>query len=309
MFKFKPEGNLLPMQQNSRTLSSPALLKEAFYSGTILEARAVLCDAQHNLHVDLGCMNGIIPKNEGALGISEGCVRDIALISRVNKAVIFKITGFEEDPNTHETYAVLSRKKVQEDCIKDYIKKLNIGDVIDATVTHLESFGAFCDVGAGISALLPIDSISVSRIPHPSARLSVGENIKVIVKSIDSLGRLTLSHKELLGTWEENAKQFSVGETVPGIVRSVEKYGIFVELTPNLAGLAEYCDGVSEGDQASVYIKSIIPSRMKVKLIIVDSFKASYPPSKEKYYIDSPHIDYWYYSPLGCDKEVKTEFK
>ena len=80
---FKPEGTLLPTAQNARILSSPTLLREACKSGTPLEGRAVLCDGEHNLHVDLGCMRGIIPKNEGALGIEDGSVRDIALISRV----------------------------------------------------------------------------------------------------------------------------------------------------------------------------------------------------------------------------------
>lgn len=57
-------------------------------------------------------------------------------------------------------------------------------------------------------------------------------------------GRICLSQRELLGTWEENASLFEQGETVAGIVRSVEDYGIFVELTPNLAGLAEFREGV-----------------------------------------------------------------
>ena len=79
--------------------------------------------------------------------------------------------------------------------------------------------------------------------------------------------------KELLGTWEENAALFSAGETVPGIIRSIETYGIFVELTPNLTGLAELKEGVSVNENAAVYIKSIIPERMKIKLVILDSSK------------------------------------
>lgn len=59
---FKPEGTLLPTAQNARILSSPTLLREAYKSGAPLEGRAVLCDGEHNLHVDLGCMRGIIPK-------------------------------------------------------------------------------------------------------------------------------------------------------------------------------------------------------------------------------------------------------
>lgn len=66
---------------------------------------------------------------------------------------------------------------------------------------------------------------------------------------MDPAGRVSLSHKELLGTWEENAALFSPGETVSATVRSVESYGIFVELTPNLAGLAEPKAGVRAGSR------------------------------------------------------------
>ena len=54
---------------------------------------------------------------------------------------------------------------------------------------------------------------------------------------------------------------FSDGETVSGIIRSVESYGVFVELAPNLAGLAEYRNDVYPGQTAAVYIKSIIPEQ------------------------------------------------
>ena len=192
--------------------------------------------------------------------------------------------------------------------MKEYISNLSAGDVIPATVTHIEGFGVFCDIGAGISALMPIDSISGSRIPHPTARFTPGQNIFAVVKSIDENGRITLSHKELLGTWEENAERFTIGETVPGIVRSVEKYGIFVELSPNLAGLAEFSEGVEAGSHAGVYIKSIIPSKMKIKLIIVDCFDADYPVEPPKYFIKSGHIEKWKYSPEESEKVIETSF-
>lgn len=307
MKNYKPEGRIISTEENKKYLSGACTLRDAFHSKAILEARVMRCDAEHNLHVDLGCMKGIIPRNEGAMGIEDGSVRDIALISRVNKPVAFVITGFEADENG-ETYALLSRRRVQEDCVREYVSQLSAGDVIPATVSHMEGFGVFCDIGCGISALMPIDSISVSRIPHPSARFTAGNRIFAAVKSIDESGRITLSHKELLGTWEQNAENLSVGETVPGIVRSVEKYGIFVELAPNLAGLAEFSDGVEPGSHASVYIKSIIPSKMKVKLIIVDSFDADYPSQPMKYFIDNGHIDRWVYSPEDSDKQIETVF-
>ena len=307
MQKFKPEGQLIATPENRAILSSPASLHEAFLTGALVEARALLCDKNHDLRVDLGCMYGIIPHDEGAVGISDGSVRDIALISRVNKPVSFHILGFRRDANDRE-YAILSRRSAQQECIDSYISKLRPGDVVEAKVAHMESFGVFLDIGAGINGLLPIDSISVSRIPHPSVRFHIGQMIKVVVKSVDNLGRITFSHKELLGTWEQNAGEFSAGETVPGIVRSVESYGIFVELTPNLAGLAEYSEGITAGCHAGVYIKSMLPERMKIKLIIVDAFEAEYPAPPIKYYTYSDHIDHWVYSPMQCSKVIESIF-
>ncbi len=307
MKTFKPEGQIISTEENRRYLSSSFALHDAFYAEAILEGRVIRCDSEHNLHVDLGCMSGIIPRVEGALGIEDGSVRDIALISRVNKPVAFVISGFSSENG--ENVAVLSRRKVQEDCTKSYISSLRPGDIIPATVSHIEGFGVFCDIGVGISALMPIDSISVSRIPHPSARFTAGQNIFAVVKSIDENGRITLSHKELLGTWEENASMFNIGETVPGIVRSVEKYGIFVELSPNLAGLAEFSANVEAGSHAGVYIKSILPSKMKIKLIIVDCFDADYPVSPPKYFLKEGHIDFWRYSPEESGKIIETRFE
>lgn len=303
---FCPEGNLLGTVRNRRLLSSPALLSEAAAKGTVVEAVATACDAGHNLLVNLGCMKGIIPRCEGAIGISDGTVRDIALISRVGKPVSFIIDGFTTD-RAGNKLALLSRKKAQELCLAEYISSLKPGDVVSAIVTHLETFGAFCDIGCGCIALLPIDSISVSRISHPKDRFSCGDNIKAVIKSTKD-NKITLSMKELLGTWQENADCFSQGETVSGIVRSIETYGIFVELTPNLAGLAESKSGVRVGEKASVYIKSILPDKMKVKLIIIDSFTGDPSRLPMKYYLNENHIDSWRYSPLGSTKNVESFF-
>ena len=269
MREFYPEGMLTGTAANKTALSSLQGIKEAMGKGQILEGRVTLCDKEHNLHVDLGVMKGIIPRNEGALGIEEGYIRDIALISRVGKNVCFVIDELKRGEDG-KIYAVLSRRKAQKRATEEFSDKLSIGSVIEVKVTHMENFGAFCDIGAGLTALLPIEAISVSRIPHPSARFFTGQTIRCVVSGRDSLGRLTLSHKELLGTWEENAELFRVGETVSGIIRSVESYGVFIELTPNLAGLAEYNPDVREGMSAAVYIKNIIPDRHKIKLIIVD---------------------------------------
>ena len=307
MTEFLPEGSLIETPRNKNALSSVESIKEAFKNGSILEAKALVCNAKHDLILDLGPMKGIIPRSEGAIGIETGETRDIAIISRVNKPVCFVIIGFEKDKNGRLT-AVCSRKAVQEKCNSEYLDKLVPGDIIPAVVTHMESFGCFADIGCGISSLLPIDSISISRISHPSDRFKSGQEIFAVVSGRDDFGRICISHKELLGSWKENAAAFSPGETVAGIIRSVEDYGVFVELAPNLAGLAESCSRLKPGQQACVYIKSLIPEKMKIKLIVVDAFDGDFEPSPPEYFITKGHIDRWQYSPEGCSKNVFSVF-
>ena len=149
---------------------------------------------------------------------------------------------------------------------------LEIGQVVSGTVTQIQKYGAFVKLDQGDTGLIYIEDLSVARIKSPYERLEIGQNIKTVVKSIDrDQKRITLSYKEMLGTWEENAQKFKEGATVKGIVRETEKEnnGIFIELAPNLVGLAEYKSGVEYGKPVDVYIKRIIPDKHKVKLIIV----------------------------------------
>lgn len=308
MKEYQPEGFLFGTPENTASLSSYQSLSECRKTEKILEAPCIVCNSSHDLVVDLGCMRGIIPREEGALGVAEGKTKDIALISRVNKPVCFVVTDFERDENGI-VRAILSRKKAQQRCEESYISTLVPGDIIPARVTHLEQFGCFVDIGCGIPSLIPIDLISVSRISHPADRFTVGQDILTVVKSFED-DRVCLTHKELLGTWEQNAALFSQGETVTGIVRSIEDYGVFIELTPNLAGLAEPRDDIKVNQRAGVYIKAIIPEKMKIKLIIVNtaSSGAAYHNNELNYFIRSGHISRWNYSSEFSQKQVRTVF-
>lgn len=311
MNEYKPEGLLIKTPRNYEYISSRAGLEKALERQIILEAPVILCDHNFNLRVEL-CpgVKGIIPREEVEYSKNGEPVKDIAILTRVGKTVCFKVLGFKEGGGK-EIIAILSRRAAQRECIENYLSALAPGDIIPAKVTHLESFGAFVDIGCGRISLLSIDCISVSRISHPSARLSVGELIYTAVKNIDERGRIFVSSRELLGTWEENAALFSEGQTVRGIIRSVESYGIFIELTPNLAGLAEYRDDVRPGQMAAVYIKSIIPDKMKIKLIIIDTDEAENLSAPLCYFLDpdeTTHVDCWRYSPEGSGKTIETIF-
>lgn len=307
MSRFLPEGRLLHTPENRTACASVAALRRAMERGELLEGIAQLCDTEHNLLVQLGPFTGWIPRAETALGITEGTTRDIAILSRVGKPVCVQIEALEEREGT--LCPRLSRRRAQQAALAYLMEHAKPGQVIPATVTHLEPFGAFVDIGCGVCSLLGVESISVSRISSPGERFRVGQEIYAAVLDTDpALGRVYLTHKELLGTWAENAARFQPGMTVPGIVRGRKEYGVFIELTPNLSGLAELRPGLEEGERVSVYIKAILPERMKIKLLVIDTLPPESPPPLH-YFITRGRLDKWKYAPPGCTKiGVETVF-
>ena len=314
---YKPEGGRLTTTENQEYLSSVSALEHAMHCGAIVEGLVTLCDENLCLHVDLGCAEGIIEPDEAVYYRHGESRKDIAIITRVGKPVSFIIQSIEMQGK--QVIAHLSRRLAQERCLQYSLHTLHPGDLLEATVTHLENFGAFLDIGCGVSSLLSVDCISVSRISHPRDRLACGTTLPVVVKTIDRENeRIYVTLRELLGTWEENAARFQSGQTVTGIIRSVESYGVFVELSPNLAGLAEIReDSISEvkkriGKPVAVYIKSIVPDRMKLKLILIDFCNAQTPSRNLTYYINpdtTHHISNWVYSPPSAKRLIETKFE
>ena len=129
------------------------------------------------------------------------------------------------------------RKELRKEEINWIQNEAQTGKILDGTVKNIRPFGAFVEMNNGVVGLLHIEDISVSRIKSPEERFKVGQNIKVMIKSVDKdLNRIELTHKELLGTWDENIVSYQEGEKVQGIVKETEKQknGIFIELKPNL---------------------------------------------------------------------------
>lgn len=145
------------------------------------------------------------------------------------------------------------------------------GQILNGTVKNIKPYGAFIKLENGITGLAYIEDLSVARIKSPTERLKIGQNLQIMVKSIDrEQNRVMLTYKELLGTWEENVEKFKEGTFTKGIVRETEKNknGIFIELTPNLVGMAEYTEDLEYGQEVNVYIKRIVPEKRKIKLLV-----------------------------------------
>ena len=261
-FRFVPEG----WNEEVENLSLQKIQKYK-EENRIVQGIVQSCDEKYNLHVHLGNeIEGIIPRCE-VEDIQEGLPDERLCTGKVHKYVQFKIGNIEND-NT----VLLSRKSVQQEALQ-YIKNtMQVGEQVTGIVKNIRPYGAFIEIGGGIVGLAHIEDLSVARIKTPYERLKIGQKLEVVVKSINrEQGKVILSYKEMLGSWEENASKFTAGTRVKGKVRETEKNknGIFIELTPNLVGMAEYEEGLEYGQDVEVYIKKIDYDRKKVKLLIV----------------------------------------
>ena len=294
MNQFLPEG-LYP-QPEGYTREDLLL---AIQQRKILQAAAIKCDERHNLHVALGCCKGIIPRAEAARGILGGETRDIAILSRVGRPICFTVMGFAPDGT-----ALLSRRSAQEAALEQIFRENRPGDILPAVVTGLAPFGAFCDIGCGALGLLGTRRICMSRPAHAADCLRVGQRIFTAVRTIDPVQRrVTLTMRELLGTWQENAARFRAGQTVTGVVRTVTDYGAFIALTPNLCGLAETDGRLRPGQAVCVFIRAILPETLRIKLTVLHPLEAL-PPQALVYTRTEGHLDLWRYGTPDRAKAV-----
>lgn len=282
-------------------------LNRCIATAEVLQSTALAFDTNRRLRFELGGVRGYMPYEECVDTAPGEEVKDIAVLTRVGRPTCFVITGTCREEDGSEAF-FLSRAQAQRRCREEYLDKLECGSVIPCTVTHIENFGAFCDVGCGVAALLPIDCLSVSRISSPADRVQVGQQLLCAIKNRDAQGRIVLTLRELLGTWSENAACFAAGETVVGIVRSVEDYGVFVEIAPNLAGLAEADPTLRPGQAVSVYIKNILPDKMKIKLVIVNKNLGQPLRFEPHYFVTKGRLSRWIYSTPQSRKQIETVF-
>ena len=263
--KFIPEG-----WNTVDNIVTKEKLINAMQENSIMQGRVISCDKNYNLHLETkDGVNAIIPREEieAIYTDSSGYPKPKICTSKVNKLVQFKVNELRDD-NT----AILSRRKIGFQALNWVKCELKPGDIVKGIITNIRPFGAFVEIGGGISGLLHIEDISIARIKNPNERFKIGQKIDVMIKFIDTTNnRIDLTYKELLGTWDENIKDLQEGIIVEGITRDVEKLGrgVFVEIKPNLVGLAEPKDGIEYGQKVEVFIKKIIPEKKKIKLVFV----------------------------------------
>ncbi len=137
---------------------------------------------------------------------------------------------------------VVSRKdfleKQRDEARGKMLGTLAVGQLVKGRVKNITDFGAFIDLG-GIDGLLHITDMSWGRVSHPSAVLSLGDEVEVMVIQIDKQGeKVSLGLKQIKKSpWEEIGEKYEVGMKIRGRITNILPYGAFMELQEGIEGL------------------------------------------------------------------------
>lgn len=214
-------------------------------------------------------IKAMIPRDEASSVVGEdGLVEERHIVNKKGKVIHTCIKEIIENDGKPEL--ILSKKILEIKVRKWMYMHLKAGMKLRGVVIATTDYGAFVDVGGGVTGILKVQDISDTMIQHASDVLRIGQRISVIVKKYDrDTGRIELSYKEILGTFEQNVKSLKEGDIVEGIVRNRMKTGVFVEVKPNVVGIAEHVSGIEYGQKVLVSIKRINLEKKKLKLIII----------------------------------------
>ena len=143
----------------------------------------------------------------------------------------------------------LSLKALEDNPWDTVEERYPVGATVTGKVRNITDFGAFVEVEEGIDGLVHISDMSwTRRLKHPSDVLKKGDEVTAKVTSVDAESqRLSLSIKEFLpNEWDDYAKGRSIGDEVVGTVSKITDFGLFIELSEGVEGLAH----ISEVDRA-----------------------------------------------------------
>lgn len=225
----------------------------------------------YGMFVDVGGVDGLVHYSEISY---KGPVNPGSIYKEGDK-VLVKVIKYDNE----KKHLSLSIKAATPDPWEEIKDGLDLGDTIKVTVSNIEPYGAFVDLGNDIEGFLHISEISWDKnIKNPKDHISEGEELDVEVIEIDAKDRrLRVSLKNLLKKpFDEFKAQFKEGDVTKGVVTSVTNFGAFVRIGA-VEGLLHNEDASWDrndkckdlfkvGDEVEVKIIKIDPNEQKISL-------------------------------------------
>lgn len=301
------EGHVVLSLRRAQAETGWRKAETLFDNGDIVEAPVVDCN-RGGLIVDLG-VRGFLPISQ----ISDLRRDDVQvdpedpqaaedqtlqkLREMIGRQLSVKVIEYNRPRNrliVSERAARQEQRGKRKDAL---LAELHPGETRHGRVTSLTAFGAFVDLG-GADGLIHVSELSWSRIGHPSEVLSIGQEVDVVVLSIDPETRkIALSLKQALpDPWTQFVSRVSIGQVLPATVTRLTKFGAFARVDDGVEGLvhiSELADRhisnpsqvVQEGENVQVKVTSIDLARRRLGLSIrqaLDEIIASPPEAEER---------------------------
>lgn len=235
----KKKGNIVLsrkviLEQDKEKIRSVTLsnLKE----GAVLKG-IVKNITDYGVFVDLGGVDGLLHITD----ISWGRVSHPSLIFEIGQELDVKVLSFDEEKKR----VSLGYKQLQPDPWLNISQKFGIGTKCTGKVVNITDYGAFVELDGGIEGLIHISEMSWSkRIKHPSKIVHLGEEVEVVVMSIDEQNRrISLGMKQLEpNPWDIIKEKYRVGDVIRGKIRNITDFGIFIGIEPGIDGLIHISD-------------------------------------------------------------------
>lgn len=122
---------------------------------------------------------------------------------------------------------------------KSISKKYEIGDIVEGKISGLVDFGAFVTFNKNQEGLVHISELAWQRIDHPQDIVKIGDKVKAQIIGITEDNRISLSVRRLIkDPWKNVKEKYSIGQEVEGKILKINPFGFFVELDPEIHGLA-----------------------------------------------------------------------
>src|ERR1041384_4378762 len=204
--------------------------------GVILEG-TVKNITSYGAFVDLGGIDGILHISDMSWG-RIGHPSEMVKVGDKIKVVVLKFDAEKERIS-------LGMKQLTPDPWHTVAQKYPIGARVQGKVISIMDYGAFVELESGIEGLVHISEMSWTRkVTHPSKILQVGQQVEVVVLTVDANHRrISLGLKQVMANpWEAAKEKYPVGSIVKGPVRNITDFGIFVGIEEGIDGLVHISD-------------------------------------------------------------------
>jgi len=247
-------------------------LREKQEKGEVFEV-TVAEVVKGGLVADVG-LRGFIPASQ----VERHFVEDFS--DYVGRTLRVKVIELDEEKNK----VILSQRAVLEEeeakARQERIAAIQVGDVLEGTVSRITSFGAFVDIG-GVDGLVHISEMAWHRVESPQEVVQEGDKVQVKVLKVDpSQEKVSLSLKATQPSpWQKAAEEIKAGDTVKGVVKRLAPFGAFVEVRPGVEGLIHISqiankrigtpqEVLKEGQEVEAKVLDVNPEEERMSLSI-----------------------------------------